>query len=121
MKSFIIAVTVLVLLVGGVILGSTVGVRRIEAYLDKLPGTDSSYALAEKSLGELAECVQEDLLLLNSLFPHDRTDALMTAIARAEAAAKTNDEVEYTILYAELRSILYEMERDLAPHLDDIV
>lgn len=121
MKTFIVAVTVLALLVTGVVLGSHVGVRRIGEYIDRLPEANASCDTAAEMLALLGESVKDDLLLLNSLFPHDRTDMLITAIARTEAAARITDEVEYAILRAELESILREMERDLAPHLDDIV
>ena len=120
MKSFLASVAVLVLLVIGVILSSTVGIRRIKSYLDAVPEEELSADTADR-LDDLGNRVLDDLLLLNSIFPHDRADMLNTAIARTAEAARVGDEVEYAIQRAELLSILDELERDLRPHLADIV
>lgn len=121
MKAFIASVTVIALLVLGVILGSSAGIRAVEGYLAELPDESSTLPSAALRLEALGEQVLDDLLLLNSLFPHDRADELNAAIARATAAAEGGDGVEYAIQRAELESILRELRRDLMPHLADIV
>ena len=122
MKAFIAALAVLALLVAGVILSSAAGTSMLAEYLEALPSETESPKAAADALGELRDQVEErDRLLLCSLYHHEKVDTLASAIRRAEAAAKADDETEYRILRSELESLLEDMKRDLHLHLGDIV
>ena len=121
MKAFLIAVSVIFVLVLGVILLSAWGIATVDDYLDALPEEGAPPREAAPMLDGLKEAVEGDLFLLNTIFSHTRTDALETAIAGALAAAKSGDEVELAIKRAELRSLLLDMRRDLTPHPADMI
>ncbi len=121
MKAFLLAVTVIAVLVGGVIAVSTVGIHRMDEYLDCLPEEDTPLPEAAEALEDLGDRVKREIHLVNFVFPHDRIDALNAAIARTAAAAHAEDEVEYRIHLAELESFLYDMRRDLRLDFGDII
>ena len=121
MKAFIGAVTVLLLLAVGVILSSAAGLSRVGDYLDALPPEEAPLGEAAEALGALYDDVLDDLLLINAVFPHAAADALLSAIRRTEAAAAADSREEYAVERAELYSLLLDMQRDLAPHITDVV
>lgn len=119
MKAFLIAVLILCLLPIGIVLLSKRGADTVGDYLAAMPSAEAEDA--EGALGELAERIEEDRLLLHALFSHERADELASCTARAMAAARQKDGVELAILLAELRSLLLGMQRDLAPRLIDVM
>lgn len=121
MKGFVAALAAVVLLVTGVILLSHIGIARMDDYLSSLPEEELSLTEAEASLTALGERIENDLLLLNTILPHDRVDDLREAVARALAAAEGGDEAEYRILRGELHSLLINLQCDLTPRPSDIV
>ena len=121
MKAFLLAVTVILLLVGAVILVSSLGIARIDAYREALPEEEAPLPVAAEALESLGERVKDEVHLVNLVFPHDRIDTLNAAIARTAAAARAEDRVEYRIHLAELKSFLYDMKRDLRLDFGDII
>ena len=121
MKAFLLAVCVTLLLIGGVILTSALGIRRVDDYLDTLPEENASLKEAAEVLEELLERVRRDAHLVNLVFPHDRIDSLNAAIARTAAAARAEEAGEYAIQRAELESFLSDMRRDLRLDFWDII
>ncbi|MBQ2718998.1 MAG: DUF4363 family protein [Clostridia bacterium] len=120
MKAFIGAVTVLALLLAGVVLSSAAGIGRVEEYLEALPTDETPLTEAAEVLKELQERAEDDLSLWNALFPHATADALLSALARTEAAARGGSREEYAIQLAEVRAQLSDMRRDLTPHPSDL-
>ena len=121
MKDFVIATTVIILLLLGVVLLSEGGIARIEDYLDALPPEEAPPEEAAPALEALEKRVRGDLFFLNTIFSHTRTDALELAVAGALAAAGSGDEVELAIKRAELESLLLDMHRDLTPNPVDMI
>lgn len=119
MRAFLTALLILGLLIGGVILLSEVGIRRLDSYLDALPHAEDPVA-EEADLAALKERIEKELGLLNAILHHTQVDSLTAALARAVAAAESRDAVEYRILTGEVRQILTDMKRDLLPILSDI-
>ena len=121
MKALLSAVTVIVFLIAGVIAVSVTGIHRIDDYLAALPEETAPLPEAAEELLALGERVIDEIHLLNFVFPHDRIDTLNAGIARAAAAARCGDRVEYSIGRAELESFLLDMKRDLRLDLCEII
>lgn len=120
MKAFLIAISVILVLVLGVILLSAWGIATVDDYLAAIP-EEASPEEGAPAFEELKEEIKEDLFLLNTIFSHTRTDALELAVAGTLAAARSGDEVELAIKRAELLSLLLDMRRDLMPNPVDMI
>ena len=121
MKAFIVALLMLLLLVGAVVLLSLLGEGRVEDYLAALPSADAAPSEAREALAALFARVEEERLLLGLLFSHERIDELLSAVARAQAAAVAGEMGEYAPILAELTATLGAMKRDLTLSLADIL
>lgn len=121
MKAFLIAISVILVLVLGVILLSAWGIATVDDYLAAIPEEGASPEEGAPAFEELKEEIKEDLFLLNTIFSHTRTDALELAVAGTLAAARSGDEVELAIKRAELLSLLLDMRRDLMPNPVDMI
>ena len=121
MRSFRAALFTLSLLILSIIVLSAAGGRHIDAYRREIPDEDAELTEAAKMLSALSARLNAERLLLALLFSHERCDELESAAARCAAAARTEERSEYAILRAELLGLLDAMERDLTPHLLDIV
>ncbi len=114
MKSFLFAVFVVLLLLGGIIVASSFSIAEIDRLYHSLPEEDSDFGEAALRLCELSEELNHALVGYNSFIPHELIDSLDLSLAGAAAAAACEDTVEYRIHLAEAKTLLEDMRRELS-------
>ncbi len=112
MKSFIAALVVFALLIGGIITVNSFAARRIDAYLSDLPSEDEELSEAIPRLTEIKGDINRRLWLLNGCIRHEKTEELLVLLSAAIAAVEVNDEVEYALQIAALRQRLLSLKTE---------
>ncbi len=121
MKSFIAALLILVLLIGGITVINAFGVKRIDAYLELLPNEWEDFDTAAERLKTLREDINRRLWLLDACIHHEKINSLLAGIEVAEASALVEDEVEYALQVSELRRELLTLRREFKLTLPDFL
>ncbi len=121
MKSFIAALAVFALLVGGILTINSFASRKIEAYLDALPSEEEELSEASPRLSAIKEDVEKRLWLLNGCIHHEKTEELLVLLSTAIAAAEENDKVEYALQIATLRQRLQTVKNEFTLTVKDFL
>lgn len=121
MKSFIAALVVFALLIGGIVTVNTFAARRIDAYLSTLPDEEEELSKAIPRLTEMKCDIERRLWLLNGCIHHEKNEELLVLLSAATAAAKGNDEIEYALQIASLRQRLQTIKTEFVLTVKDFL
>ncbi len=121
MKSFIAALAVFALLIGGILTVNAFAEKRLDAYLSALPSEDEELSEAALRLEEIKGDINERLWLLNGCIRHEKTEELLVLISAATAAAEQNDEIEYALGIASLRQRLLSLKTEFTLTMKDFL
>lgn len=121
MKSFLAALAVFALLIGGIFTVNALAARRIDAYLAALPGEDLPLPEATERLDSIKADIDERVWLLNGCIHHEKIEELLVLLSSAKAAAEKNDEVEYLIQLSALRQRLLTVKVEFTLTVKDFL
>ncbi len=121
MRSFVAALAVFAILIGGILTVNTFAARRIDAYLGSLPSEEEALDAAALRLEEMLTDMDRRLWLLNGCIHHEKTEELMVLLSAAKAAAEANDEEEYALNLAQLRQRLRTVKTEFILTVKDLL
>lgn len=121
MKSFIAALVVFALLIGGILAVNGFAAHKIDSYLSTLPKEDEELSEALPRLSDIKEDVNRRLWLLNGCIHHEKTEDLLVSLSSAIAAAEADDGVEYALQIASLRQRLLVLKTEFTLTVKDFL
>jgi len=121
MKSFLAALAVFALLIGGILAVNGFAAHRIDTYLSAIPKENEELSEALPRLWAIKDDVDRRLWLLNGCIHHEKTEELLVLLSSAITAAEMDDGIEYALHIASLRQRLLVMKTEFTLTVKDFL